>query len=254
MKTPVNIQYMSDIHLEFGGPAPEPRHIVGDVVVFAGDIAVSPERAAQAIAPIAEVAPVIYILGNHEFYRQSWRAAVALYKKELSSVGGWGAVCLENETAIVKGVRFIGATLWTDFLDGAQAKSSEACLNDFRLITPPPGTIRMSAEMVRARYENSKAFIFQTLAHPFSGSTVVVTHSAPSFRSNPKEYENSSISGAFCCRLDAEIERNGPAVWIYGHTHANIDYTIGHTRVVTNQRGYPRESLSAFRFDACVTV
>ena len=27
-------------------------------------------------------------------------------------------------------------------------------------------------------------------------------------------------------------------LWIHGHTHFNVDYKIGQTRVVTNQRGY----------------
>ena len=33
-------------------------------------------------------------------------------------------------------------------------------------------------------------------------------------------------------------------LWIHGHTHFNVDYKIGQTRVITNQRGYV-DSLSA---------
>jgi hypothetical protein len=36
--------------------------------------------------------------------------------------------------------------------------------------------------------------------------------------------------------------RAGPAcpadLWIYGHTHESKDVTIGHTRVVSNAKGY----------------
>ena len=36
--------------------------------------------------------------------------------------------------------------------------------------------------------------------------------------------------------------------WIFGHSHANIDATIGNTRIVCNQLGYVyyRENLAGF--------
>ena len=27
-------------------------------------------------------------------------------------------------------------------------------------------------------------------------------------------------------------------LWVHGHTHHNVDYMLGSTRVITNQRGY----------------
>jgi hypothetical protein len=33
---------------------------------------------------------------------------------------------------------------------------------------------------------------------------------------------------------------------VHGHTHHRVDYRIGATRVLSNQRGYPDERVAAF--------
>jgi hypothetical protein len=35
------------------------------------------------------------------------------------------------------------------------------------------------------------------------------------------------------------IEKYQPALWVYGHTHECDDQTIGQTRIISNQLGYP---------------
>jgi Icc-related predicted phosphoesterase len=35
------------------------------------------------------------------------------------------------------------------------------------------------------------------------------------------------------------IETHQPALWVYGHTHECDDQTIGQTRIISNQLGYP---------------
>jgi hypothetical protein len=35
------------------------------------------------------------------------------------------------------------------------------------------------------------------------------------------------------------IEDRQPALWVYGHTHECDDQTIGRTRIISNQLGYP---------------
>jgi hypothetical protein len=35
------------------------------------------------------------------------------------------------------------------------------------------------------------------------------------------------------------IETHQPALWVYGHTHECDDQTIGRTRIISNQLGYP---------------
>jgi hypothetical protein len=30
-------------------------------------------------------------------------------------------------------------------------------------------------------------------------------------------------------------------LWVHGHTHHCVDYELGGTRILSNQRGYPRD-------------
>jgi hypothetical protein len=36
------------------------------------------------------------------------------------------------------------------------------------------------------------------------------------------------------------------ALWIHGHTHHCVNYHLGGTRVLSNQRGYPDEGVRGF--------
>ncbi len=35
-------------------------------------------------------------------------------------------------------------------------------------------------------------------------------------------------------------------VWVYGHTHSNLDMSVLNTRIVSNQAGYPSENVKDF--------
>jgi hypothetical protein len=54
------------------------------------------------------------------------------------------------------------------------------------------------------------------------------------------------LSASFASDLDALITESGAPLWIHGHTHNNVDYRIGATRVYTNQRGYPDKLVAGF--------
>ena len=76
--------------------------------------------------------------------------------------------------------------------------------------------------------------------------TIVVTHHAPSPRSIPPHHAGNPLNAAFVSNLDGLIERARVPLWIHGHTHHNVDYVVGSTRVLSNQRGYPDERLAGF--------
>jgi len=54
------------------------------------------------------------------------------------------------------------------------------------------------------------------------------------------------MSPAFVNNLDELVEASGVPLWIHGHTHYNVDYRVGSTRVLSNQLGYPSESIKDF--------
>jgi hypothetical protein len=76
--------------------------------------------------------------------------------------------------------------------------------------------------------------------------TVVVTHHAPSRRSIPPFHEGSQLNPAFASDMEALIYSSGIPLWIHGHTHYNVDYHVGGTRVLSNQRGYPDTPVPGF--------
>ena len=48
----------------------------------------------------------------------------------------------------------------------------------------------------------------------------------------------SVLNGAFATELGNFIADSRIDAWIYGHSHTNIDTTIGNTKIVCNQMGY----------------
>ena len=81
-----------------------------DVVVLAGDIARPREAALWALGFDK---PVLYVLGNHEFYGSSIDGAAAELKRLCA---GTHIHVLDNDEIVIDGVRFLGTTLWTDFM------------------------------------------------------------------------------------------------------------------------------------------
>ena len=84
------------------------------------------------------------------------------------------------------------------------------------------------------------------LARHDPAPTIVVTHHAPSPRSETPGYANGPLSPSFVSDLGVLLAHSGIPLWIHGHTHYNVDYQLGATRVLTNQRGYPQEACPGF--------
>lgn len=67
---------------------------------------------------------------------------------------------------------------------------------------------------------------------------VVLTHHVPSFELMAEEFKGSMLNGAFTCELSLLMESLPIDYWIYGHSHRNIEATIGGTHMLSNQLGY----------------
>jgi len=90
---------------------------------------------------------------------------------------------LDNETWIFNGVRFLGATCWTDYSSTGNAilAKYEALhgLNDYRKIRTA-GYRKVHPDDLALSNQLSLAWLRERMAEPFEGQTVVVTHHAPS--------------------------------------------------------------------------
>ena len=240
----MRLHVLSDLHLEFG--ITELPTTDADVVVLAGDIHVGREGK-QWIRRQFPEQHVVYVLGNHEFYRHSIPELTEELKRDRDDKH---IHLLENEAVEVDGFTFLGCTLWTDFLlwpdSNAAMLIAQHGISDYAVIEVnsehrvlhPQDTVRLNAQSVAwlkgefARYDPTK--------------TIVITHHAPSPRSIPPSHAGDVLSAAFVCDLEGLIGESQVPLWIHGHTHFNVDYTIGSTRILSNQRGYPHEPAAGF--------
>lgn len=76
----------------------------------------------------------------------------------------------------------------------------------------------------------------QALAQPFDGSTVVVTHFAPTLHSADPRYGLSPGTAGFCNALDELLPQAD--LWLHGHLHCPQDQQVGRCRIVANPMGY----------------
>ncbi len=239
----VRLAFFSDLHLEFG--AFEPPALDADIVVLAGDIA--PKLNGLRFAErLAEPHEVIYILGNHEYYGTHTHLPNKLKAQAPSRVH-----VLDNDEYLFCGVRFLGCTLWTDLELTEDKELAYATalggMNDYRRIrNADAGYKRLRPGHTITKHQHSRAWLEAKLREPFEGKTVVITHHAPSIRSLDERDSAEPISGAYASHLDALVQESRAALWLHGHTHRNVDYKIGETRILTNQRGYPDEPMKGF--------
>jgi predicted phosphodiesterase len=231
----MNILVYSDLHLEFGPFDPPATN--ADVVVLAGDIA-SDCKGLQWARRVFGNLPIVYVLGNHEFYGEETEE---LTQSARSVAKKFDIHLLECDSAVIGGVRFLGTTLWTDFEVDSGITPDEAMryadqgMSDFRVIRYRSD--RLSANDTRKFHIAARAWLQSQLAIPHLGKTVVVTHHLPHTNSIDKQYSNHPLNAAFVSHMP-QLVRAPVDLWIHGHTHSSCDYTVAGTRVVCNPRGY----------------
>lgn len=229
-----------------------------DICVCAGDIAESVERAVDFLhAEIAPHMPVVAVLGNHDCYGHSVSSALKYARKWNA---GTNVHILENETFQKRDLRIVAATLWTDFamtdhpyrhlpLPDRREIAMQGLMQrlpDFRQIlssTFEVGRYIDAGEML-SRHEESRAYIRRELLVPFIGTTMVLTHHAPSRRSLDPRFVGRSSNAAYASDLSDLIRAAQPHFWVHGHIHRFTDYIEGATRVLCNPRGLARETRS----------
>jgi predicted phosphohydrolase len=198
---------------------------------------------------------VVYVLGNHEFYRNSLPNLTETLKRESE---GSHIHVLENDAVEINGYIFLGCTLWTDFrLLGHPEASMQAAagiMSDYGLIEYTPEHRSLCPRDTARLHKESVEWLRDALARCERQRTIVVTHHAPSVRSQANVHATSPLSPAFASDLGDLVKESGIPLWIHGHTHHNTDYTLGRTRVLTNQRGFPDEPAYGFNSSLIVEV
>lgn len=270
----MKIQLLSDLHLEahphwVAQPAPD-----ADVLVLAGDIGSYQPGSQLAdsdfglgrFSPLTGwPTPVLFVPGNHEYDGLDFDVAHARLRETCERLG---MVWLERESVVLGGVRFVGTTLWSDF-DALGPTSAAMAAPAAGQIAANPLALQLKARDKAFRAANyylrktlttrrgelwladglreqaliCQAWLHATLALPFEGTTVVVTHFAPSLHSADPRYGLTPGTAGFCNALDDWLAL--AQLWLHGHLHAPSDYTHRGCRVVANPLGYARKSEQA---------
>lgn len=282
----MKVQLLSDLHLENNpgfAPTPAPQ---ANVLVLAGDI--GSYQSGSALSALDDhdfglgrfsprrgwPTPVLFVPGNHEYDGMDFDAAHARLRETCARLGiHW----LEREVLTLQGVRFVGTTLWADFdalgplagqplpdapplhaLPGgytAQLKARDKAFSAANYYLRKTGTTRHGepwlAAQVREQALVCQQWLSDTLAVPYDGPTVVVTHFAPSLRSADPRYGRTPGTAGFCNALDGLLPQ--AQLWLHGHLHCPSDYVHAGCRVVANPLGYAGKGEQA-RFVAQCTL
>lgn len=158
----MKLQLFSDLHLEFGDFSPESKS--ADIVILAGDIHIGTKGIEWALAQQFGC-PVLYVLGNHEYYGQKYPG---LIQKLKTAAEGTSVYVLENDFFELDGVGFHASTLWTDFrLYGNPAHAgylSQQVITDFKKIRMEPLYSRVRAIDLAAIHSHSLNWLGKSLS------------------------------------------------------------------------------------------
>ena len=235
----MNIQYSSDLHLEF----PENQNYLnrnpiipaGDILLLGGDIVPLTwinKKAAFFDLISSQFKYVYWIAGNHEYYGYQMDQKCGTFKEAIRE----NIFLVNNCSVIHEHVRFVFTTLWTK-ISPLHSFTIERGMADFNHIQWQGN--RFTYQLYNEQHAASIAFLKAELEKPFDGKTIVLTHHVPTLFNYPEKYKNSPLNQAFVVELSDFIETSSIDYWIFGHDHYNVPpFKIGNTTMLTNMLGY----------------
>lgn len=240
----MKIQIISDLHNEFGVSDLNFEDI--DLLIIAGDLDLGIKGILWLKKTINHI-PVIYVLGNHEYYKGSYPKTL----RQIETLSeNTNIHVLENKSLVINDVTFHGATLWTDFgLFGNPQTYGSFCqtkMNDYRLIRVDPSYSKLRSIDTYKIHQHSLRWLEGSLKNSTTDKNIVITHHAPSIKSIPEEFKEDFLSSAYASNLESLILEYKPEYWIHGHIHQPIEYAIGNTKIICNPHGYINEKYNGY--------
>jgi len=225
-------QIISDLHIETGVVYPvESITPHSEILVLAGDIG-----SFYHLDPLVDFLEkisskfkhILYIPGNHEYYysaddkKKTVGSLLHGFKKSVSHIGHLHV--MDRHLVNINGTIFAGATLWSDPYPHKR-------LPDFMNLNI---SIHEYADMHKRDHKwlNRVADL-----NVEESSLVVITHHAPSKTLVKKSRFTDMYESFYATSLEHTRIFKKADVWVFGHTHYNIDKMFGNTRVISNQAG-----------------
>ncbi|KAF2811117.1 putative calcineurin-like phosphoesterase [Mytilinidion resinicola] len=273
--SPVQLQLMSDLHLE----TPVTRPTYSDFFItpqcpnlaLLGDIGnVVDNRLLDFLQiQVQHFEIVFFLLGNHEPYDSSFPVVIQRlreFEKEANQAhqspdSGCGRFVFLDQTRfdISDSVTILGCTFFSRIAD-EQKESVARFVSDFEEIEG--WTIRQH----NAAHEDDLAWLNAQVAaiehdEPWRAIVVLTHHSptlAPAANDARHLEDENGVRSAFVTDVSREQcwKSKSVRVWAFGHTHFNCDFEDEQTgkRVVANQKGYSRTENATFDADKVVKI
>jgi predicted phosphodiesterase len=225
---------LSDLHIEFQPFEVPPVDV--DLVILAGDI----HKGVKGVRWANDVfeKPVLYVPGNHEYY--SGHLDYTLEKMRAAS--DTYVHILDRDSFIFEGVRFLGATGWTDYTSTGDLSAAMGVarnsMNDFKAIRAESRYRKIRPDDLVFRNRMAREWLSAQLDTPFEGKTIVISHHCP-VPEVAGDHDEGHLSASYTNNWPTLVSKSD--LWIFGHTHQSVDLTLGGCRLISNPRGYPME-------------
>lgn len=232
----MKVKLLSDIHLEhshFSIP-----YDGEDVLVLAGDISPDFREGVEMVEEYlrkSDTVHVVFVLGNHDYHTHTIKETCDFWKELKCDRFHF----LQDSKIVLNDVCFYGATFWTDIhkMNSEKVNLCKSKIDDYKLIR------NFSPYNSCFNHISSKMMLEIFLENTLEEKVVVISHYLPSYKSIDKRFENSDLNCAFASTdLDSVIRHPKVKYWFHGHTHQNVDYYDGNTRVICNPRGRSTEN------------
>lgn len=243
----MRIQLMSDLHTEFWRITKEQlkEKLLNllepdiDVLVLAGDISTGRTNVLTVLDIFAPHVPhIVYVPGNHEYYGGLSLDGFNVPEHFATKLPG-NVHFLNPGTIIINDHTFIGATLWTNFNSNVLAEQmANRYIADF---TRANTTTQIMKDIHKEHLQHIKDVLASNPKNP-----IIVTHFLPTKDCIAPRWRNvdivtDNLNDYFANDLGAWVRGLPKATWLFGHTHDEIDVTVGSVRCLANPLGYPGE-------------
>lgn len=244
----LKIAYGSDIHLE-SWATPDVLPVFPDdcdALIIMGDLTSYGDGATQLARRYGTDRPIFYVPGNHEFYHSIYQDRLKAIQIDCDRNGI--KFLGPDEAHEIDGVKFLGATLWTDynlFGDVVAAMSSAGIgMSDHYTIgfrEDDGNKWFLPRHALELHVEHLK-WLIDECARDHNPRTAIVTHHLPSRMCIHPKWQGSKLNPAFASDVLHHFQDFMPALWFYGHSHDAMEVTIGGVRMLSNQLGYKGEN------------
>lgn len=248
----VQFQIMSDLHIENLADNVSIEDFIkpsADILILAGDIG-RVHKYNQLENFLKNLCPkfqfVLYVLGNHEYYRVDGIKIKTMdgiledinqIKSQISNL-----YILNRSSVIIDDVCVAGCTLW-----------SQANVNI------PPYIVRipeMNISKYNYLFNEDRTYIENMIKYCQNKKLklLVVTHHCPSYLLGLRK-KNDKYRSLYCSNLEYILDRKKIHTWVCGHVHNNFDIISRNgTRLVSNQKGKPKDGVINYFLDKVITV